>query len=228
MLKFAPILLALLYGLALYRFSAWRTARHLDAQSTPLTDPRLKPLTDRMARALDLPRVPVHVYEVAQVNGLALEDGRVFVTRGFLDLLDQGKVSADEIASVIAHELGHVALGHARKRMISFSGQNALAMMAGMVLGRFIPFVGPSLAGQLSRLLAAHLSRSDEYEADAWASALLLKSGIGTQPQKTLFAKLEQLTGAAHGARPAWTASHPSPVSRIEAITRNEDRWRVR
>jgi putative metalloprotease len=34
MLKFAPILLALLYGLAMYRFSAWRTARQLDEQST--------------------------------------------------------------------------------------------------------------------------------------------------------------------------------------------------
>ena len=37
-----------------------------------------------------------------------------------------GEVSAGEIASVIAHELGHVALGHSRKRMIDFSGQNAM------------------------------------------------------------------------------------------------------
>jgi putative metalloprotease len=43
------------------------------------------------------------------------------------------------MASVIAHEMGHVALGHARRRMIDFSGQNALRTALIMVLGRFIP-----------------------------------------------------------------------------------------
>ena len=56
MLKFAPILIAILYGFALYRFSVWRTNRELDTRSTALADPRLKTLTDRMAQALDLPR----------------------------------------------------------------------------------------------------------------------------------------------------------------------------
>ena len=54
MLKFTPILLALLYGLAMYHFSAWRTRKELDARSTELADPALKRLTDRMAAALDL------------------------------------------------------------------------------------------------------------------------------------------------------------------------------
>ena len=64
MLRFTPILLALLYAIAMYRFSAWRTARELDARSTELADPRLKQLTDRMAAALDLPRIRVNIYEI--------------------------------------------------------------------------------------------------------------------------------------------------------------------
>ena len=225
MIKFTPILLAVLYGLVLYRFSAWRTARELDARSTELADPRLRALMTRMARALDIERIKVHVYEIAPVNGLAAPDGRIFITRGFYDKYRQGEVTAEEMASVIAHELGHVALGHARRRMIDFSGQNALRTALAMVLNRFLPGVGVWIANGLISLVAARLSRNDEYEADAYASALLVKAGIGTGPQKSLFAKLETLTGANGAAVPAWLLSHPRTPERIAAIEANEARW---
>ncbi|MBR9836784.1 MAG: M48 family metalloprotease [Rhodobacteraceae bacterium] len=225
MLRFTPILLALLYAIAMYRFSCWRTARELDARSTELADPRLKQLTDRMAAALDLPRIRVNIYEIEPVNGLAAPDGRIFITRGFHDRYRAGEVSAEELASVIAHELGHVALGHSRRRMIDFSGQNALRTALAMVLSRFIPGFGPWIAATLMRLLAARLSRGDEYEADAYAAALLHKSGIGVGPQKTLFEKLERLTRSRGGAVPAWLLSHPKTSERIAAIEALEARW---
>ncbi len=226
MLKLAPLLLAIAYALAMYRVSVWRTKRELDARSTELADPMLKVMTDRLARALDLPRIRVHIYEVDPVNGLAAPDGRIFITRGFYRKFQNGEVSADEMASVIAHELGHVALGHSRRRMIDFSGQNALRTALAMMLGRFIPFVGPWIANALTTLLASHLSRSDEYEADEYAAALLTKAGIGTAPQKSLFAKLEALTQARAGTAPAWLMSHPKTAERIAAIEKLETRWR--
>ena len=82
MIRFTPILLAVLYGYALYRFSAWRTARELDAKSTELADPLLRQLCDQMAQALEIPRIKVHIYEIEPVNGLAAPDGRIFITRG--------------------------------------------------------------------------------------------------------------------------------------------------
>ena len=225
MLKFTPIFLAMLYALVMYRLSAWRTARELDARSTELADARLKTLTDRMAAALDLERIRVHIYEIDPVNGLAAPDGRIFITRGFYQKYRQGEVTAEEMASVIAHELGHVALGHSRRRMIDFSGQNALRTALAMVLSRFIPGIGVLIANALATLLAARLSRSDEYEADAYASAILTKTGIGTGPQKTLFAKLDKLTEARGGAVPAWLMSHPKTAERVKAIETLEARW---
>jgi Zn-dependent protease with chaperone function len=227
MLKLTPILIALAYGLLMYRFSAWRLGHELDQKSNELVDPKLKALTDRMARALDLERIRVHLYEVEPINGLAAPDGRIFITRGFYQRFQQGVVTAEELASVIAHELGHVALGHSRRRMIDFSGQNALRMALGMVLARFLPGIGPYIANSLTSLLAARLSRSDEYEADAYASALLVKSGIGTGPQKSLFGKLDQLSAGRGGAIPAWFMSHPKTAERIAAIEANEARWRL-
>lgn len=225
MLKLTPILLAILYAVAMYRVSAWRTKKELDARSTELADPVLKKLTDRMAAALDLPRIRVNVYEIAPVNGLAAPDGRIFITRGFYQKYRSGEVSAEEMASVIAHELGHVALGHSKKRMIDFSGQNAIRTALMMVLGRIIPGIGAVIANALTSLLAARLSRSDEYEADAYAAALLSKAGIGIGPQKSLFRKLEKLTGAGGAGMPAWLMSHPRTEERIAALERLEHRW---
>ena len=227
MLKFTPILLAILYAIAMYRFSAWRTARELDARSTELADPKLKALTDRLAAALDLPRIKVHIYEIDPVNGLAAPDGRIFITRGFYRKYQNGEVAAEELTSVIAHELGHVALGHTRRRMIDFSGQNALRTALAMVLSRFLPGIGVMIANALTTLLAARLSRGDEYEADAYAAALLHKSGIGIAPQKTLSEKLEALTQARSGAVPAWLMSHPKTTERIAALDKLESRWQA-
>jgi putative metalloprotease len=213
MIRVFPILLVVVYGLIMYRFSAWRTARELDARSTELVDPALKGVIDRLAKALDLPRIKVFIYEIDPVNGLAAPDGRIFVTRGFYNKFRAGEVSADELGSVIAHELGHVALGHSRRRMIDFSGQNALRTVLAMVLGRFIPFAGMWIANFLTTLLAARLSRSDEYEADAYAAALLTKAGIGVAPQISLFKKLEALTQSNAGTAPLSYSDAAPPSS---------------
>ena len=225
MLKFTPILLALLYGLAMYRVSVWRTHRELDAKSTELADARLKHLTNQLAAALGLARIPVYIYEIDPVNGLAAPDGRIFITRGFYRKYRNGEVTGEEMASVIAHELGHVALGHARRRMLDFSGQNALRTALVMVLGRIIPVAGVWIANALTGLLAARLSRGDEYEADEYAAALLTKAGIGVGPQKSLFTKLEDLTQSRAGVSPAWLMSHPRTEERIAALDRLEARW---
>ena len=199
----------------------------LDAQSKPLTDPDLLAVTAQMARTLDLPIIKVHVYDIEPVNGLAAPDGRIFLTSGFVQKFRSGAVTAPEMASVIAHELGHVALGHSRRRMIDFTGKSAMFVMLSAVLNRFVPVIGIWIANLLSSALSARLSRRDEHEADAYASALLVKAGIGTAPQKSMFRKLDALTGSAGAGTPAWLLSHPKIAERIAAIEEREARWAV-
>ncbi len=219
--------MAVLLGLAMYRFSVWRTTRELDSRSTLLSDAKVLNLTKRMAKALEIDRIRVYIYEIDPVNGLAAPDGRIFITRGFYKKYTENAVTAEELASVIAHELGHVALGHSRRRMIDFSGQNAIRVALGMVLGRIIPGIGIYLANLATSLLAARLSRQDEYEADSYASALLVKSGIGVEAQKSLFTKLQALTQSG-GGQLAWLMSHPKSAERIRAIEARESDWGVK
>ena len=220
-----PLALAVLYAYLMLRFSVWRTGRVLDQNSQPLTDPSITRLADRLAAAMDLPEIRVQVYEVEPINGLAAPDGRIFLTRGSLNRKARGEVTAEELASVIAHELGHVAQGHMRRRMIDFTGQNAVFVMLSALLNRFLPIVGIWLANLISTALMARLSRRDEFEADAYASALLIKAGIGTGPQKSLFRKLDALTQNRAEGIPAWLLSHPRVEERIAAIEANEARW---
>ena len=92
--------------------------------------------------------------------------------------------------------------------------------------GRFVPVVGPWLASLVASALAARLSREDEYQADAFAAALMVKAGFGTAPQKALLARLGRLTGST-GGPVAWLASHPATARRIAAIEALERRWQI-
>ena len=225
MIKFIPIILPLVYGLVMFRLSAWQLNRTLKRQSSLLADRQLLRPIQILANALDLESISVSIYEIEPVNGLAAPDGRIFITRGFYDKFTAGEVTENELASVIAHELGHVALGHSKRRMIDFSGQNALRMALGTLLSRILPGIGGILANLLSNLLMARLSRSDEFEADEYASALMMKSGIGVEHQISMFEKLEQLSGNNANLQPAWLLSHPKTMQRIKKIQENETKW---
>lgn len=225
MLKFTPIILLILYLAAMWFFSTWRLRDELNRKSTPLNHPRLNPMLERLGKAMDMPPVRAHIYEVEPVNGLAAPDGRIFLTRGFIRKLDACEVTAEELASVIAHEMGHVAHGHARRRMVDFAGQNAIRLALAGILGRILPGIGAWIAGLVATAVAARLSRQDEFEADRFASALMIKAGLGTGPQKSLFRKLERLSGGRMGGTPAWFMSHPPAERRIAAIELHEARW---
>lgn len=224
------IFLALSVGLTLISviFSAGRSARVLAERSRPWRDPAVMQVVGRIGAALDLPAIRVNVFDEPTINGLAAADGQIYLTRGFVDAYQAGRVSADELGAVVAHELGHVALGHLRRRMIDFTGQNAVFLLVAALLNRVLPLVGLWIANLLMTALMARLSRRDEFEADAWAAAVLVRAGLGTGPEKRLLAKLDRLTGAGSGLAaqvPAWARSHPASQDRIRAIEALEDRW---
>jgi putative metalloprotease len=225
MLYLGPILITVLIAVISMRMSAWRTNRMLDENSRPLRDPEIGALTARMAKALDLPAIKVNVFEDASVNGLAASDGRIFITRGFLDRMRAGEVTAEELSSVVAHELGHVALGHSKRRMIDFTGQNIVMVVLSGFLNRILPGIGSLVAQFIAGALMARLSQRDEFEADAYATALMLKAGIPVEHQKSLFRKLDALIGGRRSAAPAWMLSHPKTADRIAAIEANERKW---
>jgi len=209
--------LAGLYGIVMFQFSAWSLKRQLSSQSNPLIDKNLEKIMAKFANVLEVEKIRLNIFETDPINGLAAPDGRIFITRGFYNKYQNGEITVEEISSVVAHELGHVALGHIRRRMIDFSGQNAVRVALGTLLSRLIPGLGGFIAGIIGNLLMAKLSRRDEYEADEYAAALMIKSGLGIEPQISMFKKLDKISNL-QGSVPAWLMSHPSTKERINSI----------
>jgi putative metalloprotease len=212
-----PIVLAGLYGIVMFQFSAWSMKRQLSQQSNPLLDPNLEKIMLKFANVLEVEKIRINIFETEPINGLAAPDGRIFITRGFYKKYQNGDITVEEISSVVAHEVGHVALGHIRRRMIDFSGQNAVRAALGALLSRLVPGLGGMIASIIGNLLMAKLSRQDEYEADEYASALMIKSGLGIEPQVSMFKKLDKISNQ-QGSVPAWLMSHPPTQERINSI----------
>ena len=224
MLKLVTILIPIILGIWGYKSSTSRLANKLAAQSSPMKDPIICALVKKIAHSLELKKIDINILEDFNLNGLASPDGKVFITRGFLEKYYSGFISAEEIVGVIAHELGHLSLGHTKKRMVTYTIQKTLQMGLGLVLSRVIPVLGQYLSVMLLRLATAKLSRMDEYEADEYATALMIKLGLGIKPLIDLFNKLEKLNNDQNDSL-TWLQSHPNPRNRILAIKKLNSRW---
>ena len=223
-IKFLTFLGPLIIGILSYKYTSHSMARRLIANSSTCKDPLLNTLVKKIARTLSIQQVPLNILEEKILNGLVSPDGKIFITRGFLDKYYAGEISSEELIGVVAHEVGHLALGHTKKRMITYTTNSALQLGLSIALARFLPFVGNYISAFLVKLITSKLSRSDEYQADEYAAALMTKIGLGTEPLINLFQKLEAL-GSQNQKVPIWFQSHPSPAERIKAIKDLKIKW---
>jgi predicted Zn-dependent protease len=109
-----------------------------------------------------------HVVDMKEPNAFALPGGHIYVSRGLLALMN----SEDELATVLGHEIGHVAGRHSAQRQAKSRGWIPLQILAG-IGGAATSVVSPTLGGvvagvgQLPAALAiASYSRKQEEEAD--------------------------------------------------------------
>lgn len=217
----------LVIGVVVYwKLHAQMSGRGLRKKSRPLANDQIEALLRRLARAAGIDRIELRLLPDKAINGLATDTGEIYVTRGLFDAFRTGKVTARELASVAAHELGHLALGHMRRRMVEVAGRQAAYIVLGGVLGRFVPYFGWIVTAWFLGLVAARLSRRDEFEADAYATALMVRSGIGAEHQATLLEKLPHLIPGSAAMATSWLASHPPVEERAAAIRENAERWR--
>lgn len=155
-------------------------------------------------------------------NAFAIPGGYVYVTRELLALMNDEA----ELASVMGHEVGHVAARHAQQRN-SAATKGTLGMILGTVLGAVVAGndgakLGQQLAGSLAQRYVLKYSRSQEYQADDLGVSYLGKAGYDPMASSTMLASLAaqtsldaQLQGKGDRALPEWASTHPDPASRV-------------
>ncbi|MBK0397623.1 M48 family metalloprotease [Limibaculum sp. M0105] len=226
MIKLLPLLLLIIAGLAIFRYNVWRMGRSLRRQSRPLHHDQLDQILGQLASAAGIDDIKVRLLDNPMPNGMATPEGEIYLTRGLFRHFQSGKISVHELGSVVAHELGHLALGHTRRRIIDMAGAQTAQIVLGGILARFVGILGWYASQFLVSLFIARISRGDEFEADAYATALMMRAGLGAEPQAQMLEKLEQiLPHNLLAQQTSWLASHPPVADRTAAIRANAARW---
>lgn len=143
----------------------------------------------------------IRVVDIPIVNAVTLPGGHILLFRGLLD--EAG--SADEVAGVLAHEMGHV---RNRDVMESLVRQLGLSMLLSGADG--------NVGGYTNALLSAGYSRKTEGRADSFALDRLHETAIPTAPTASFFHRLskDEVSMGDAGALLGYISSHPLSADR--------------
>lgn len=156
--------------------------------------------------ALPIP-LRTNVVRRDEANAIALPGGHVYVFRGLIDKAD----NADEIAGVIAHEIGHVANRDGTKAMLEGAG---LSFLFGMLLGDFVG--GGAVVFAAKTVLQSSYSRETETRADTYGAHLMNKAGGDARALAVILEK----TGGATEPGTKILMDHPETKARVASINK--------
>ncbi len=139
------------------------------------------------------------------INAFATMGGFVYVNAGLIAAAD----NEAELASVMAHEIGHIAGRHSIQQMRQAAVAQGVAAAAGLDRNTMVR-IGVDLA------LRRPNSRKDEFEADKLGLDTLARAGYAPSAMVSFMEKLLK----ARGSVPTFLSSHPATSDRIEALER--------
>jgi predicted Zn-dependent protease len=179
-----------------------------DVCEHPDGEAALERLVDRVVAGAPRPVVrSVQVVDSPTVNAIAAPGGYIIIFSGLLKKVE----SADEVAGVLSHEIGHVVHRHGMQAMVRHF---ALSMVITVFTGNDW---GIGSAAQLVAQLA--YSREAEAEADATGVAMLEQAGLRADGLATLFARMQKEEG--RDALLRYVSSHPPSAERSAATARS-------
>ena len=153
-----------------------------------------------------------------QINAFCMPGGKIAFYSG---ILTQLKLTDDEVAMVMGHEIAHALREHARERMGKATATNGVAAIGSTVASVFFgvsPQLTDLVAKQGASLLNLKFSRDDETEADLVGMEIAARAGYDPRAGVSLWQKM---SAANKNAPPQWLSTHPSGNSRIEEIQAN-------
>ena len=201
--------------------------RILAAYGGVYNDPRLQGMieqtVERLVTASERPDLhyKVTLLNSQSINAFALPSGQLYVTRGLVALAND----ESEVASVLAHEMGHVIARHAAIR----EEQAKQAALVGRVVSDVIsdPEVG-ALALAKSKLALASFSRAQEFEADAIGIGIAARAGYDPYGAVRFLTSMQhnselkpQQSGAIDPRAPDFLSSHPATPERVSNALAN-------
>lgn len=190
-------------------------------QLAPDTDPQVKRLRKIASRLIPHTarfngRATAWTWEINlirsdQINAFCMPGGKIAFYSAILEKL---KLSDDEVAVIMGHEIAHALREHARAQIAKSGLTNAGATVASAMIGGS----AGSLIKRGAGLLTLKYSRDDETDADLVGLELAARAGYDPRAGVTLWQKM---TAAAKGAPLEFFSTHPAGQTRIATIEKN-------
>ncbi|QDZ29213.1 M48 family metallopeptidase [Noviherbaspirillum sp. UKPF54] len=155
----------------------------------------------------------VNLIASRDVNAFCMPGGKIAVFSGLLSTL---KLTDDELAIVLGHEIAHALREHGRERMAKGTLVNLGASLGSALLG--LKDTGQMVVGQGAKLVLLKFSRSDETEADLVGLDIAARAGYDPRAGIALWQKMN---AADKGAPPQWLSTHPAGKNRIAEIRKH-------
>ena len=155
----------------------------------------------------------INLLKSDEINAFCMPGGKIAFYSGILGNL---KLSDDEIAIIMGHEMSHALREHARARLAQQAATNIGASLLSQIFG--LGNTGNAVLGASANLIGLRFSREDETDADAVGLELAARAGYDPRAGVTLWQKMQ----ASHnGAPPQWLSSHPADGNRVAEIQRH-------
>lgn len=148
------------------------------------------------------------------INAFALPDGRIYVTYGLISAVQNSAMPEDELAFVMAHEVGHVVESHGSEQQKKSLPYILGALLLGRVSGNRT--IGTAAQVGAAAKMASY-SRDDEYEADKVGLKAMMRAGYDPDGAVRMLERLAALGGSRSGIA-NWFATHPGGEARVQAV----------
>ncbi len=195
------------------RQRALAPADHPQARRLQAIARRLIPFADRFNPRAGQWRWEVNLIGSRDINAFCMPGGKIAFFTGLVEGL---KLTDDEIAVVMGHEMAHALREHAREQ----TAKSGLTQLGASLLGQF---VGRGQYADLfqfgGNMLSLKFSRDDESEADLVGLDLAARAGYDPRAGISLWQKMGQASGG--GGNLAWFSTHPAGKDRIGDIRRH-------
>jgi len=152
-----------------------------------------------------------------QVNAFCMPGGKIAF---FTGILDQLKLTDDEVAMVMGHEVAHALREHARAQLAKRTGTGLALSIGAQLLG--LGQLGDLAARGATQLLSLQFSRTDESDADLVGLELAARAGYDPQASVTLWQKMAKVSGDSGSLN--FLSTHPSGPDRIAKLQANVPR----
>lgn len=149
----------------------------------------------------------VNVLSSDELNAWCMAGGKMAINTGLIERL---RLTDDEIAAVMGHEIAHALREHVREQVSKSTATGLGISVAGALLG--VGQAGQELMGTVAKVtFELPNSREHEVEADRIGVELAARAGYDPRAAVTLWDKMATRSA---GAPPQWLSTHPSHANR--------------